>query len=384
MRTARRPVRDAVAACAASAIYSFALGLASVAVPLLAVAAGYSAVEIGVLTAVSAIAQMTSRLGLGRVMRVFPDWVLVAAATAMLAASCAVAALSAAVVPMVAAQLLQGTSRACFWTGSQTHVVRGEGSSVRGLAMVNMVGNIGLLLGPVAGGVLAERSASLALAVGAAVAAAAVVPVLFVDRLPPFVRRPDRPPGMIWRRPGVSAGCWAGVTAGAWRGLLTSYIPLVLIVAGHSSSTVGVLVALANTASLVGSVLVARLDSHGLARAFGLGVLVTGGAVAVTGLVAHSAVLAGLALVASGIGAGGIQTMGPAIASDAVHPQERGEAIAAAGTFRAAALFFAPIAVAGMVAVVPIAAGLAVAGVAIALPASYTPSLRRHLTSQRT
>lgn len=93
MRTARRPVRDTVAASAASAIYSFALGLASVAVPLLAVAAGYSAVEIGLLTAVSAIAQMTSRLGLGRVMRVFPDWVLVAAATAMLAASCAVVAL---------------------------------------------------------------------------------------------------------------------------------------------------------------------------------------------------------------------------------------------------------------------------------------------------
>lgn len=63
-------------------------------------------------------------------------------------------------------------------------------------------------------------------------------------------------------------------------------------------------------------------------------------------------------------------------------PERDAVAASAAGTFRAAAFFLAPIAVAGMVAVVPIAAGLAVAGVAIALPASYTASLRRHLATQ--
>jgi hypothetical protein len=43
-------------------------------------------------------------------------------------------------------------------TGSQTHVVRGKGSSVGRLAMVNLVASIGQLLGPVLAGVVASRS----------------------------------------------------------------------------------------------------------------------------------------------------------------------------------------------------------------------------------
>jgi MFS family permease len=76
-----------------------------------------------------------------------------------------------------------------------------------------------------------------------------------------------------------------------------------------------------------------------------------------------------LVLALSGLGAGALQTVGPAVATDAVHPEERGEAIAAAGTFRAAALFAAPLAIAGAITVVPLAAAMAVVGVAIAAPA---------------
>ncbi|MEU8617551.1 MFS transporter [Streptomyces sp. NPDC048623] len=378
-RSVRRPPRDTVAAAGSAAVFSCALGLASVALPLLALDAGYTGVEVGVLTAVSGVSQMATRLGLGVLMRLLPDWTLVALAAAVLAVSNVFVVVSVAVVPFVVAQLLQGVARACFWTGSQTHVVRGEGSSVRALATVNFVSNAGLLIGPVLAGLLSERSPSYALGVCAVIAAVAVVPALFLDRLRPFRRPADRPPGRIWRRPGVSTGCWAGVSAGAWRGLLGSYVPVVLVHAGHAAAVVGTLVSVANATSLVGSAVIGRTGRAGLARAFAIGTIVTGGALALLGVLAGSAVAAGLALALSGVGAGAIQTLGPAIASDAVHPEERGEAIAAAGTFRAAALFAVPFGAAGLVAVLPVSVTLMIAGAAIAVPALTAGRLREHL-----
>jgi hypothetical protein len=61
--------------------------------------------------------------------------------------------------------------------------------------------------------------------------------------------------------------------------------------------------------------------------------------------------------------------LGLAVASDAVHPEERGEAIAVSGTFRAGALFAAPLAVAGLVVVLPLAPAVALVGAAMTVPA---------------
>jgi hypothetical protein len=354
----------------ANAAFSLALGSASVALPLQAVAVGYSAVEIGVLTAVSAISQMTSRMFLGKVMRHVPDWVIISVACAVLAVSCLIVAASGHVAAFLTAQLLQGVARACFWTGSQTHVVRGDVSAVKALASVNLVGNVGLLSGPVLAGVLIGEDARLALVVSGLAALLAMLPAVRLDRLPPFKRLSDRQPGRIWRRRGVWEGCYAGVTAGAWRGLLGSYVPLVLVHEGHSSMLVGVLVAVANASAILGAFSIARIENERKA----LGVLllatpVTGVAVAATGVLAGSAPLAGLALTVSGIAAGALQTLGPAIASDAVHQEERGEAIAATGTWRAASLFVAPLATAGLVTVVPIGAAMMATGLLMALPA---------------
>jgi len=381
-RTLRRPPRDTLAAAGGAVVFSCALGMASVALPLLAIEAGYSTVEIGVFTAVSAISQLTSRIGLGAVMRVLPDWTLVAGAAAVLAASNAIAASSAAVVPFLLAQLLQGVARAGFWTGSQTHVVRGTGSSVRALATVNFVANGGLLAGPVLAGFLSARSPAYALAIAAVVAVAGIVPTFFLDRLRPFRRLKDQPQGRIWRRPGVSTGCWAGVTAGAWRGLLGSYVPVVLTHAGHASTVVGTLVAVANASSVGGSAIAGRTDRAGLPKAYAVATVATGLTLAVVGYASEIAWLAGLVLGLSGLASGTLQTLGPAIASDSVHPEERGEAIAAAGTFRAAALFVAPFGVAGMVLAMPLSAALAVAGAAVAIPVLGAAGLRDHLARQ--
>src|SRR5262249_38815150 len=125
--------RDLIASAASAFIFSFSLGLATVAMPLLALDVGYSKSAVGYLTAASAVSQLGSRLFLGAAMRAVSDWTIVLAAAAAMTASCLLVAASAALVPFVLAELLQGVARGCFWTGSQTHVVRGTGSSVRRL-----------------------------------------------------------------------------------------------------------------------------------------------------------------------------------------------------------------------------------------------------------
>ena len=365
-----RRVRDQAASAGGAALFSCSLGIASVALPLLALRAGYTAAEVGILTAVSAIAQMATRLVLGAVMRRVGDWVLIVGAGLTLGVSSGLVALSAALVPFTVAQLLQGVARACFWTGSQTHVVRGDRRPVGALAAINFVSSLGLLVGPVLAGVLVEGSARTALAVGGAIAAAAVVPALLLDRLPPFSPPTDRPPGRIWRRPGVDTGCWAGVSAGAWRGLLSSFVPVALDAARQSAATIGMLVSVANGASVVGALIVGRVRGAWVRRSFRLGALAAGGGTALVTLAAGSAWAAAALLAISGLGAGALQTIGPAIATEAVHPEERGEAIAAAGTFRAAALFGGPIAVSGAVVVLPLAAAMGLAGVLIAASAA--------------
>lgn len=346
-----------------------ALGVATVALPLLALNSGYSAAAVGLLTAAAAVAQLGTRIGSGAVLRRSPDWVLILLAGGLLSASCALVAWSAAPVPFVVAEVLQGIARGCFWTGSQTHVVRGTGSSVKRLAMVNLAGSGGLLAGPAIAGILTERSIVLALSTAALIALAGMSPALVLDRLPPFSRPPGRPPGRIWRRPGVDTSCLAGVTAGAWRGLVSSYIPVILAQARHSSTTIGVLVSVANAGSVAGATLVARVNTRGVSAAVAAGTLAVGCGMVALVISAFSAPFAATALALSGLGAGALQTLGPAMAADTVHPQERGEAIAAAGAFRAAALMASPLAVSGLLVVLPMSAAIVIVAGAITVPA---------------
>jgi MFS family permease len=373
----RRVDRDLAASALGGLTFSMALGMASVALPLLALHTGYSKSAVGLLTAASAVSQMGVRMVLGLVMRRYPDWVLVFGAGGLLAISCALVAWSAAVVPFVVCELFQGAARGCFWTGSQTHVVRGKGSSVGRLAVVNFVASIGQLIGPVVAGVLAVRSITPALVIAALIALVCMLPPLALDRLPPFSPPVDRPRGRIWRRPGVDAGCWASLTAGAWRGLVSSYIPVALERAAQPVPVIGVLVSVANGANIAGAALVARVRGRTLVRAVTASMLAAGIGSGLVALLAGSAPLAAVLLAASGLGAGALQTLGPALASDVVHPEERGDAIAAAGTFRAAALFASPLAVAGLLSAIALTPAMLVTGLLITLPALTTRRLSR-------
>ena len=369
--------RDTVATATGATIYSVSLGSAIVALPLLALESGYSSVQIGILVALSAVTQMLARLGMGAWMNRFADWTFVFAATVLLMISSGMAALSTSVVPFVAAHLLQGVSRAFFWTGTQTHAVRGDRPAVRGMAIVNLSSSLGLLMGPLVAGYVGEISLVLALTVSTGLAATGLVPAALLDRLPPFSPPSGSSQKRIWRRPGVDAGCWAGVSAGAWRGLISSYVPVALAAAGTSTSTIGTVLAAANATQLAGSAGVARLRTRGLSRALVAGAVATGSGIGVVGFVAGNAWLAGTALALSGLGAGILQTAGPAVAVGAVHPEERGAVVAASGAFRAGALLASPLAAAGLVAVAPVSVALAVGGAFIVVPVRWAWRLAR-------
>ena len=367
--------RDLAAAATTSGIMGLALGVAGVALPLLALRAGYSAAEIGALTAVSAVSQLVSRLSLGGLMKRVPEWTLISSAGFFLALSCGLVALSPAVLPFVVAQLLQGVARAFHWTSTTAHLVRAPGRAAPRLAVVNFTAAIGSLIGPVIAGVLSEQTPVLALAVAAGISLVAVGPTFLLDRLPPFAPPTDRPKGHIWRRPGVDVGCCAAVTAGGWQALLTSYVPVALVAAGQNAATVGALVAVANGAMLVGAGVAGRVRGRWQPPVVLGAILVGGTAVALTAALAGSVPLSAVVLAAGGYVAGTLQVLGSAVVAESVHPEERGEAVAASGTFRALSMFGTPLAVAGLISVVPLAPAVAAVGVALGLPAVV---LRRH------
>lgn len=360
---------DTAATAVVALVYSASLAMESVLLPLLAVAEHYTRPEIGLLTALSAVTQLLFRLGSASAMRRIPDRLLVVVAALVLALAALILTWSQALGFFVVAELVQGAARGMFWTAAQSHVVRSRSKAVGRMATVNFVSSFGLLAGPPVAGVLAEGSFTVALDAAAGVGVvAAVLAACTMKRLPLFEAAAERRRSQMWSRPGVRVGCWAGVTAGSWRGLVNSYVPVVLEQASSSSALVGVMVAVANGASIAGAGLVGTLGHRGRRRAFPAGIVAAGAGIAVCGFAAHAPAGVAVALAVSGIGAGMLQTLGPTAAAGAVGREQRGDAVAIAGSFRAAALFAAPVGTAGLLDLVALPPALAVAGVLLALP----------------
>jgi MFS family permease len=362
---------------ATTVTYGLGLGASTVTLPLLAVDAGYSPAEIGVLTAVSAVAQILVRLFLGAALRRHPDQTLVAVATVLLSLSYLAIAASTDVLSFLLAQVAQGASRASFWTGMQAHVVRGARSVTRNLARNIFIGNVGLLLGPVAAGFALEVSTQLALLLGAAVSGVATGFSLLMRRLAPFgtVTRPVQSP--LRRRPPVVTGGVAAGVAGSWQGMLGSYIPVVLGNAGQSAGAIGVLVAVASAANTVSAAALARVRLSDTYRAMFTSCIAVAAGIGLFGVAASSGATAGVCLVVSGLGAGVLQILGSSVASESVHPEERGQAIALTGTVRACAMFGSPLTVAGLLQVTPIGTALGLVGLLLLAPAASLHRRRR-------
>lgn len=356
-------------------LFGFALGTLSVIVPLLGVHAGYNPSQIGLLVAVAAVAQLVTRLCMGALMRRIPDRSFLVGSGMMIAVSCALLALSSLFMVFVISQLLQGAARAFFWTSSQTHAVRTSASAVNGLRDVNLAAGVGALLGPAVAGYLWGFSVQLPLMVAAAAGFVAIIPATLLIKFPPFAARPPSLADSsvrLWRRPGVNAACWMNAAAGAWKSVLDSYVPVALTLAGQPAAVIGLLLSIANASVLAGSTSGGWVHNRGIRASLIIGVLATGLGLAAVGPFAILAAPAAIALAVSGIGAGILQTVGPAIAAEKVHPEERGDSLALTGTFRATALFLAPMGMAGLVTLTPVTVALMAAGLLIATPAAIT------------
>lgn len=80
-------------------------------------------------------------------------------------------------------------------------------------------------------------------------------------------------------------------------------------------------------------------------------------------------VATGIFLFISGVGAGILQTLGPALATDAVQPQERGRAMASIGTLRAISLLVTPMGIGALVFILPsVAVATTIVAVAVGAP----------------
>lgn len=356
--------------------FSLSLGSAGLVLPLVALAAGYDNAAIGVLTAISAVAQLGFRLGLPWLLTKLPDRVLIVAANLMMVASFGLLLGTREVPAFITAQLLQGGARALFWTASQTHAVRGRGGVVRSLAIVQAVGNVGQLAGPAIAGLVAARSLEGALILAAAAALVGLVSGLGMATLPPFARRAPSGAPRIWRRSGVDLACWASYSAGGWRAMLSSYVPVALAAAGQPPQVIGVLLMLTEGAGLGAPGFLLRPRAPNARSSIQLAVAIVTGSLVVFPAVVASAVMAGVVLAFGGLGSGLLMSLGPALATQSVSPEERGEAIAVTGTFRAAALLVTPAAVAAALTFVTLPVGLVVAGIAIGGPPALASARR--------
>ncbi|CAH0149023.1 MFS transporter [Microbacterium sp. Bi121] len=354
-------------------LFSVSLGMATVLVPLMASAAGYSLGAVGFLIGVSAITQIIARAGMGALMERFRTRSFILASLSLLSASCLLLAVTHALWAFVVSQLLQGAARAYFFTGTQTHVIRGTRPAVSALTIMNVTNGVGLLVGPVVAGFIGAASLQLGLAVAGAVAGVAIPVCLFLSAYEPFVKAGAQSSGStvpIWRRPGVVASGWMGAAAGAWRGILNSYLPVLVTAAGHSIPVAGVMTTIANLAALGGSAAAPLVRRAGVRASAIVGTVLAAAGVAVMVYLLSDLIWAGVFLVISGIGAGILQTLGPALGSEAVGPEERGRAIAMIGTFRAISLLVTPVGIGALVFVLPSAAvATSIVAVVSAVPA---------------
>lgn len=364
--------RDRVLSLLMATMFSFALSSLALVVPLLAVSVGYDAAQVGLLVALAAVTQIGTRLVMGPLTRRVADKMLLVTSAVMIALACVLIMLSTTLFVFAASQLVQGAARALFWTSSQTHAVRASSTSVKGLRRMNLAAGVGSLAGPACAGLLWSVSPPLPLLVAAIVGSAAIMPAALLHRFPLFARKvsSEGRNGHISHQPGVRAACGMNVAAGAWRSILDSFVPVALSLAGQPAVVIGLLLTTANGAMLAGSGASSWIRKRGIRASFATGLLCTGLGLAATAPLAALPFAAAASLALSGLGAGILQTVGPAIAADEVGPEERGDALALTGTYRAVALLLAPIGMAGILAFTPLAPALILAGVLITTPAT--------------
>jgi Major Facilitator Superfamily len=354
-------------------VYGLALGIATITIPLVALDAGYDAAAVGFLVAVSAGCQLATRFALPWLLGRFPDRTLIGVACLGMAGSFSLLIASTALPVFVAAQLLQGASRAMFWTSSQTHVVRGRDRPIQRLVDLNVAGSIGTLSGPAIGGMLAVIGLPVALGVAVGAAFIGGIGSRAMRRLPPYDRRLSAGTLQLLRRDGVDVACWSSTVSGAWWSMMGSYVPVLGVGVGIGSVGIGWLITASEGAGMTALLALRRLPPprvRSVVRIAAATVIVALFGLALAAYVNPAAialVFAGL-LIVGGASSGTITTLSAAMASLAAEPHEQGDAMALTGTFRAGALLGAPAAVGGLLAVVGVPLAVAVMAGVVGIP----------------
>jgi MFS family permease len=365
--SATPPGNDRPVALGVAFGFALSLGIATVAVPLLALEAGYSPAAVGFLAAAAAASQLVTRLTLPWLLGRFADRSLVGLSAALMLGAFLLLLVSTTLPAFLAAQLAQGAARALFWTSSQTHAIRSGGPPVRRLVDLNLAGNAGTLTGPALAGFLATLGLPMAVAGAAVAAGAAAVTAPLMARFPPYDRRQSAGAFRLLRRDGVDMASWANFVAGTWWSMIGSFIPVVLVTAGLGPALIGWLVTLSEAAG-AGTLLLIRRTPLGRIRP-----------IVRVGAFAEMAVLAGIALappvlpayaallIVGGVAAGAVTSLGPALVTMVANDHEQGDALALSGTFRSFALLGAPAAVGALLGVVSLPVALVgVAALAVA------------------
>jgi MFS family permease len=325
---------------------------------------------VGFLAAVSAAAQMGSRIGLPAALAKFKDRTLIAVSLAVMILSAAVLIGTKALPAFVFAQVAQGFARGTFHTASQTHGVRNPGLPGRRLASVQTASQFGGLLGPAVAGSLALLSLGAALWSAVGWAAAGLAATFVLDPMPPYQRAPRHERVPIWRRKGLGPGSWGTALSGTWTGAAESFIPVILSQAGTPDSRIGWLLSAARGAGFLATASVAKWGGARVGSYVPLAAV--GTAVPLVILPFVSGLPAFAVLMVFGGAAGNVAgVLGTAAANAAIEPSEQGAVIALVGVYRAAARMAAPALVSAVLPYIGLPAAMIVVGASSLAPITF-------------
>jgi MFS family permease len=350
-----------------SLLFGMTLRMAGVVLPVYMAHEGVPISTIGLVVAASGITQLAVRPWLAHLLRRFPDRSVIVVAILLVSVSGFAVLIGPYLWVFIASQLLQGAARALYWTASQTYVVRGKDRSASSLAEVNFASSVGQLIGPaVAGFVLGQSVTGAVVALGV-VPLVSLATALRLDRHEPFPPKVRTPGAGSWRNGMVRSGAWGGVSAGAFEGLVSSYVPVLLLHHDFSAGTIGVVLSVSNVGGVLGGLTASRFPSRRARTALWSSALFTGGGLMATATWPDSVVAVTVGLTVGGFAAGVLRTLGPAAAADAVPEGNKGDALTMTGTFRALSLIASPAIVGGLVLAAPLTVSmLAAAGVVAA------------------
>ncbi|MGO1768455.1 MAG: MFS transporter [Microbacterium sp.] len=362
---------------AVTALYALSLATAAVMLTFVAIDDGLSLGVIAALSAASAATQFVSRALVNGLFRLTSDRVVMAGSLLVLCASMVSVLVVPGIAGLLVAQLLQGISRAGFWSGSQVHVLRKGPRPARRMARNQFISNGLAVLGPVIAGVMAGDDPRGAAVVIVAITVAGALLCTFLTRLPVFARVKKSPENGIWQYPGMRVGAFGTLAAGAFNAVLNTFVPIVFGEAGWTETHTGVLIGVVNAGLLVGSLASGFVGERWFAPAVTTATLSVGLGAASMVCVPFAAWVSAGGSVLAGIGSGVILTLGPTLVGSSVPSELRGSAVVFAGVFRAGALFATPLMVSAAALVLPMPLVMLAVGVLSSAPGLVSALPRR-------